>query len=140
MNKNLIIILVAVLLICVNLSGCNEPKATEGAKAVVNDDETVVNDDKAFLRKADAIVDNILPPQITEDNGVDGYRLELSEYELSVECEKIRQDLYTAFDTIEDLEYYGSKDFATYYEYVLELHTLATEQLKSIRSDIEKLK
>ena len=79
MQKIITLLGVAILLICVGLSGCIE------------------NDDDSFLIKADAIIDYFYPITISgisyKGQKATSYRLELADYSLSPECEEIRDDI-----------------------------------------------
>jgi len=126
MNKQLIIILVAVLLIVVGFSGCFED-----------------NDDEAFLLKAEAIADDMYV--ITSYNiyskgdKATSYRLEIADYKLSSECEEIRDDLDFALGQIDF--YYGQMQgtYSSRMDWSSTIKLINT-CLKGVLDDIKRMK
>jgi len=123
--KKLIIISIAVLLICVGLSGCNE----------------IINDDDKFLIKAKAIVSGMYP--ISRDNiNIKGYkattyRLEIADYTLSSGCEEIRDDLDFCLGQIDYL--YQSNQYTYTLAFSPEMLNMINTILKSLSSRIREM-
>jgi hypothetical protein len=124
MNKHLISIGVVIILLAVGLSGCNE----------------ISNDDKEFLVVADTIIDDICPVSsyniYLADSKATQYTIKIAEYTLSSKCDKIREYMYSAFETIEftnDNSYYLEP------EQVREMYEVINSYFSLARDDIREL-
>lgn len=100
----------------------------------------VFNDDESFLRKAEAIIDDVWPVTSYNADGDEAtdYRLELADYRLSPKCQEIRDDIDFALDQIEFIDSMNDYSYVSY-DLLSSSADMANLDLESARDAIKEM-
>jgi len=101
------------------------------------------NDDEKFLNKAGIIVNDLYPVTTTnlysKYSKAEEYKLALSDYTLSPECEHIRENIEQGIDYIDWAYEETTKSYFSSYALMETWIEIANNRLKMARDDIREL-